>query len=252
MAHNHVDNLSEEATDPVDSPPADSSSAKMAGSWRLFIAVIALAIIAVLAYPMFQDNTTVSPETADTQADAPPIALSGPEATAQANPNSAQAQFGLGNAYVKSGQWDKAVIAYKKAIELDPNYQTAYANLGVVYYQQGKFDLAVSQYQKAIELDPDDIEVAYNLGALYLQQAVSSGDQPDPEKLQQAVAQLEQINQQAPQLAEPYFSLGVAYTILNETEKAIEAFETFLEYDTGQDPRASQEAARYLQNLRGE
>lgn len=252
MTHNHVDNLSEEATDPMDSPLEDTSSAKMGGSWRLFIAVIALAIIAVLAYPLFQNGTTSAPAPAANQANTAPTALSGPEATAQANPNSAQAQFGLGNAYVKSGQWDKAVIAYKKAIELDPNYQTAYANLGVVYYQQGKFDLAVSQYQKAIELDPDDIEVAYNLGALYLQQAVSSGDQPDEDKLQQAVAQLEQINQHAPQLAEPYFSLGVAYTILNEPERAIRAFETFLEYDTGQDSRASQEANRYLQNLRGE
>jgi tetratricopeptide (TPR) repeat protein len=251
MAHNNLDNLPEkEVTNPMDSSMSDPPPSKIDGSWRLFIVVIAVAIIAVLAYPLFQTETTPADSPADNSSEI--SAVTGSEATAQADPNSAQAQFNVGNAYVKSGQWDKAVIAYQKAIELDPNYQTAYANLGVVYYQQGKFDLAVSQYQKALELNPDDIEVAYNLGALYLQQAVSAGDHPDEKKLQQAITQLEQINQQAPALAEPYFSLGVAYSILNEKEKAIHSFETFLKYDSGQDPRASQEAQRFLQNLRGE
>jgi tetratricopeptide (TPR) repeat protein len=53
-----------------------------------------------------------------------------------------------------------------------------------------------------------------------------------------------------PDLAEPYFSLGVAYNALNQKEQAIEAFETFLARDTGEDPRAGQEAQRYLEALR--
>jgi hypothetical protein len=51
-------------------------------------------------------------------------------------------------------------------------------------------------------------------------------------------------------LAEPYFSLGVAYKTLNQKEKAIQAFETFLARYKGQDPRASQEAQQYLEALR--
>jgi len=144
------------------------------------------------------------------------------------------------------------VTAYQKAIELDPGLQAAYANLGVAYYQLGEFDRAASQYKKALELDPEDIEVTYNLGALYLQQALSAEGQYDPELLQQAVTQLENVNEQAPDLAEPYFSLGVAYSILNQNDRATEAFEAFLARDSGQDPRASQQAKRYLETLRGE
>ena len=55
-----------------------------------------------------------------------------------------------------------------------------------------------------------------------------------------------------PGLAEPYFSLGVAYGALNQSEDAIQAFETFLARDSGQDPRASQEAKRYLEALRAQ
>jgi tetratricopeptide (TPR) repeat protein len=216
--------------------------------WRIVLIIIALIVIAVLTYPFIRNRS--APSAANNVETQP--TLTAPETTTQIDPNSAQAQFELGNSYVRSGEWPKAAEAFRKAIELDPGFQTAYANLGVVYYQQGQFDLAASQYEKALELNPNDREVAYNLGALYLQQALSGGEQPDTELLNQAIAQLENVNELAPDLAEPYFGLGVAYTILNRKEEAIQAFETFLARDTGQDPRASQEAQRYLQNLRGE
>jgi len=224
-----------------------SQNARSTIGWRIVIILVALVIIVGLAYPLWQGQSSTSPTEVDIQSP-----LTAPESTAQANPNSAVAQFDLGNAHVRSGELAKAVLAYNKAIELDPNYQTAYANLGVVYYQQGQFDLAASQYKKALELNPNDGDVAYNLGALYLQQALSSGEQPDSQLLNQAIDQLERVKTLAPDLAEPYFGLGVAYTILNRNEEATQAFENFLERDTGQDPRASQEAQRYLQTLQGE
>lgn len=216
-------------------------------AWRVGLLVAALIVIIILLYPLLKSQPQASSEQVET-----PPTLTAPEATARANPASAQAQFELGNTYVRANDWTKAVQAYKKAIELDPNYQTAYANLGVVYYQLGQFDLAASQYEKALELDPNDGEVAYNLGALYLQQALATGGAPDLERLDQAMAQLEHVQALNPDLAEPYFGLGVAYTVLDRRENAIQAFETFLARDTGQDPRASQEARRYLQDLRGQ
>lgn len=217
--------------------------------WQALIGVLAFAIIAVLAYQYFRDQPGPKPTTPVSVSPiaAPPV--SGPEATAQANPNSAQAQFELGNAYASTGQWPQAQAAYQKAIELDPKFQSAYANLGVVYYQLEQLDLAASQYQKALELDPRDGDVAYNLGALYLQQALLSTT-PNPNLLQQAVDQLQQARELDPDLAEPYFSLGVAYNAMNQKDEAIAAFETFLARNSGQDPRAGQEAQRYLDALR--
>ncbi len=229
----------------------DSPETKSIGlGWRVVAAIIALVVLGVLAYPFLRERLNVNPDppppTSKTQ-----TVLTAPEATAQANPDSAEAQFKLGNAYVESGQLEQALAAYQKTIELDPDYQVAYVNLGVVYYQLQQFDLAELQYQKALELDPNDGEVAYNLGALYLQHALLN-DQPDPDLLNQAVIQLKQAMEMSPDLAEPYFSLGVAHAALNQREEAVQSFETFLARDSGQDPRASQEAERYLQALRGQ
>lgn len=242
------DNLFDPPAESAPSQPAlpDEPASQKTGTpmnWRLIIIVIALVIIGILSYPLLQNQSAATPAALQPEQSTE---------TAPANPNSAEAQFELGNTHVRAGELAEAVAAYKQAIALDPNYQTAYANLGVVYYQQGQFDLAATQYEKALELDPNDGDVAYNLGALYLQQALSAGEEPDDQLLNQAIDQLERVKTLAPDLAEPYFGLGVAYTILNRNDEAIEAFETFLARDTGQDPRASQEAERYLQTLRGE
>jgi tetratricopeptide (TPR) repeat protein len=94
--------------------------------------------------------------------------------------------------------------------------------------------------------------VVYNLAAVYIQQAAQGGGQPDPELLNQAIDQLNQALELSPDSAEPYFGLGVAYAALNQPQEAIAAFELFLENDTGNDPRAREEAERYLQLLRGQ
>ncbi len=250
MADENLLDISEESDtlQPALSDEPASQKTRSPIGWRVVIILLALVIIGVLTYPFLQTQSAATPAAVQSEQST----LTAPEATAQANPNSVEAQFELGNLHVRAGELAQAVVAYKKAIALDPNYQTAYANLGVVYYQQGQFDLAASQYEKALELNPNDGDVAYNLGALYLQQALSAGEQPNNQLLNQAIDQLERVKTLAPDLAEPYFGLGVAYTILNRKEEAVQAFETYLARDTGQDPRASQEAERYLQTLRGE
>jgi len=54
-----------------------------------------------------------------------------------------------------------------------------------------------------------------------------------------------------PGLPEPYFGLGTVYMLQGHKEKAIEAFERFLELDLGRDPRARAEAERALKELKG-
>ncbi len=219
--------------------------------WRIVVGIIAIVIIGVLAYPLIRQpdsNNKVEPAVpAEVQA-----TVSGPEATAQANPESAESQFELGNAYYQARQWDQAITAYQKVIELDPNFQAAFANLGATYYQQSRFDLAASQYEKALELDSDDGESAYNLGAIYLQQALSQTEKPDLDLLNRAIDQIQKALEISPGLAEPHFSLGVAYMASNQKPEAVQSFETFLSLDTSQNSQARQDAERYLQLLSGQ
>ncbi|MBN1995097.1 MAG: tetratricopeptide repeat protein [Anaerolineae bacterium] len=221
--------------------------------WRVVIVVVALIIIGFLVYPLVQEQflSERSGDTAPISTEAQAL-VTGPEATVQANPDSVEAWFNLGKAHYEAGQWAQAAAAFQKTVELDPTHQAAYANLGAAYHRQDQLDSALTQYQKALELNPDDGEVIYNLAAVYIQQATQSGSQPDADLLNQAIEQLHRALELAPGSSEPYFGLGVAYMALNQREQAIEAFETFLARDPGQDPRASQEAQRYLQMLRGQ
>jgi tetratricopeptide (TPR) repeat protein len=225
----------------------DSKRSNTALIWRVLALGVALIIIAVLAYPYIQqqfqsnDNLSNAPVVGPTEAPALENEASTPEEW-----------FELGKDYYKQNQWSLAIVAFQKVIELDPTYQAAYANLGAAYHRQNNLDLAVAQYQKALELNPDDGDVVYNLAAVYIQQAAQGGGQPDPELLNQAIEQLNHALELSPNSAEPYFGLGVAYAALNQPQESIAAFESFLEYDAGNDPRAQEEAKRYLQLLRGQ
>jgi tetratricopeptide (TPR) repeat protein len=76
----------------------------------------------------------------------------------------------LGNSYASSKQFDNAIEAYKKAIEMNPKYGQPYSNLGFIYYRLGKNDVAILLYKKSIDfLDtPEDKAVSWNrLGDAY-------------------------------------------------------------------------------------
>lgn len=221
-----------------------SSPSQIPVTWRIGIAVIAAVIILALVWQFFGRRTAPA-----TPPQAGPEAGSTTGAVATANPSSPEAMFQLGNSHYQAGEWDKAIAAYRQAIELNPNYDAAYANLGAVYYAQQKLDLAEETYLKAISLAPNDADVIYNLGAIYLQQAVSTGI-PDQAKLAQAVAKINKAIELNPDLAEPYYGLGVANQLLGENDAAIEAFETFLKLDDGSDPIATSKATEILQKLK--
>jgi tetratricopeptide (TPR) repeat protein len=250
MANEPLDNESTANPEGDDEPtPGDSSGGSQRPGliWRMVALVVALGVIFSLIYPLWQSSGNRSSMASPLSTPTLPAVS---QSTAQANPNSPEAWFELGKTYYKDNQWDQAVAAFQKVIELNPAHQAAYANLGAAYHRLNQFDLATAQYKKALELKPDDGETVYNLAAVYLQQA-TGGRQPDPNLLQQAVDQLNRARQLSPDAAEPYFGLGIAYMLLNQRNEAIKSFETFIARDTGHDPRASQEAKRYLQALQG-
>ena len=175
-----------------------------------------------------------------------PVADTG---NAIAGENSPEALFEMGNDYYKNGQLDKAIDAYKKAVEQKEDYDAAWANLGAAYYAQQNLEQAEEAYLKAIALSPDDADVVYNLGAIYLQQSLSSGV-PDQEKVTAALTQINRAVELNPKLAQPYYGLGVANQLSGNAEAAIEAFEKFLDLDDGSDPVATSNATKILQSLK--
>ena len=66
----------------------------------------------------------------------------------------AEQQLVKGNSFRDLEQWDEAIAAYSKAIELDPNLAIAYAGRGFAYYSKDDYDNVIADYTKVIELDP--------------------------------------------------------------------------------------------------
>ena len=66
-----------------------------------------------------------------------------------------------GVTYNNEGDYDNAIIAFTKAIELDPNFALAYGNRSWVYIKLGQYEQAIADCTKAIELNPN-LALAYN------------------------------------------------------------------------------------------
>ena len=86
------------------------------------------------------------------------------------NPKNYQVWVQLGNDYFDTGQNEKAVAAYNKALELEPtnpNNPNVLTDQGVMYRKMGLFEKAIANFEKAQSMDPKHLQSLYNLGVVY-------------------------------------------------------------------------------------
>ncbi len=104
------------------------------------------------------------------------------EAAAAANPTNVQAQIQAGVAAHVNQDDAKAIIYYKKAIQLDPKNAVPYTNIGNIYLRdKGDAKAALPYYQKATQVNP-----AYGYGWWNL--AITEAKLGNKTVAQQAVA----------------------------------------------------------------
>ena len=84
------------------------------------------------------------------------------------NPQNTKAWVQLGNEYFDSDQYEKAIWAYRKSLELDPNNANVWTDLGVMYRRSGKSQEAIKAFDKAIEVDPKHEPSRLNKGIVLL------------------------------------------------------------------------------------
>lgn len=84
------------------------------------------------------------------------------------NPQNTKAWIQLGNEYFDSSQHEKAIWAYRKALELDPNNANVWTDLGVMYRRSNKSKEALQAFDKAIEVDPRHEPSRLNKGIVLL------------------------------------------------------------------------------------
>ena len=79
-----------------------------------------------------------------------------------------QISYNLGNAYLRSENFEKAKIAYRNSITLNENSAEAQCNLGITLERLGEFSSAINSYEKAIALKPGFSDAKFNLSLLFL------------------------------------------------------------------------------------
>lgn len=72
--------------------------------------------------------------------------------------------FLAGSMAHKAKQTDRAVEAYRKALELDPEYDKAWNNLAICYLEAKRYEEAVPAFTRLIELEGPSYKNHYNVG----------------------------------------------------------------------------------------
>ena len=74
----------------------------------------------------------------------------------------------MGSLYSNSGQTDKAIEEFKKALTLDAQSAALHTRLGVEYIKKPhELDKAVEELQQALKLDPEDVDAHLFLALIY-------------------------------------------------------------------------------------
>ncbi len=133
----------------------------------------------------------------------------------------AEAYYKLGIDTIKKGNFDLALQAWNKAIEIDPLMVKAYNYLGRAYYTRGMMDEAIVAYQKVLELAPEDPKGYINLGIAFRYNEMYD---ESLEVLQKAI----EIN---PISAIAYDEIGSALLKKEKYDEAIEAYKNAVAID---------------------
>ena len=139
---------------------------------------------------------------------------------AEKMPRDPLAQYNVGHAYEKSGDFNNAVAWYRKALDRMPTYVDALYNCGSVYGRDlGKADSGIFFLQKALQQDPQRADAVNNLAVFYF----NTGDFKQAAQLYQRALQLK------PGYMEAWFNLGNAWLNQGKIDSAQYAFEKTIE-----------------------
>ena len=72
--------------------------------------------------------------------------------------------YNLAWEFAQKGQYEEAIVQWRKALEQNPGEADVRLNLGVALARAGKTDDAIAEYRQALEINPNDPELHFRLG----------------------------------------------------------------------------------------
>jgi tetratricopeptide (TPR) repeat protein len=134
------------------------------------------------------------------------------------SPKKARGYNNLGSAYFKRDRPDLALEMFNNALSADPAFAMAYYNLGCVYKQQKDFSSAKRTWEKALAIDPRDSKTLNQMGSIYY----GEGSLEKAKDYYTKAVAYDKTN------VEAYYNLAMVLDKLNEPEKAIFYYRSFL------------------------
>jgi len=131
----------------------------------------------------------------------------------------AKSYYELGIQSQVLNEFDEAINAFKKSIELDPKLIYNYTNLGSIYIKQGNFDDAVDILNEANKIDPENSDIHNNLGIAY----------EKLKRISEAIAEYEKSIKLNPESVESYTNLARIYFNQKEFDKVIRLLEKVIQ-----------------------
>ncbi len=174
-------------------------------------------------------------------------------------PHHPEAQYGLGLVYQRRKEYDLAMGAFRRVIEIDSTYAMAYNSLGRIYemqddldsarilleaavkYQplfddayfnlggilskQGQIPAAIAAYRQALAINPKHLHALHDIGVSYMEEG-TYGD---------AVSAFEQVLGLEPTYFKAYNNLGMIYIQQKDSARAEQMFHRALEINPRDD-----------------
>jgi len=137
------------------------------------------------------------------------------------DPAFALAHYNLGIAYQRKENYEQAINAFKKCLELNPEVSTrevAYYNLGRAYLRLSRNEEAIGALNQSLRLNSQYPEIHFYLGVAYRKK----------ELYDEAIKAFKQSLKLKPDLVEAQINLGLAYDEKGFHDQAIAAYEEAL------------------------
>ncbi len=138
--------------------------------------------------------------------------------TSAKSPGLSRPLFNLGNAYAESGDFERAIGAYRQSLSLPQKANSVSReraqvcnNLGCAYGSLGKYDEAIEVFNYVLKnIDPDFLDSSLNLGAALI----------NSQRYREAISVLQQVLVKNADCAAAHYSLALAYHGLADEDNA--------------------------------
>lgn len=154
--------------------------------------------------------------------------------------STATKEYYAGNDLLKSGDYQKALPFYERAVKIDPTFAFAWDNIGVCNRKLGNLDKALKAYQTSLKLDPNGTTPLQNIALVY----VGKKEFQKAIKCYENLANIQPDNPEA-----PYGIATIYYESLLDNEKALDYMcKAFILY-TQQDSPYRSDAEKIINSL---